>query len=138
MRLGRWLRLVGMDVANPEEANDMSLLLQAKQEKRTLITRDKRLAELCKNAGVDCVLINSNRLHDQLKETARTGIKLRLNPHRCTICNGILKEAVKQTNCQFPVQEKIWECQSCGKLYWAGSHWKKIEETLKKIGSGKD
>jgi uncharacterized protein len=69
---------------------------------------------------------------------ARTGIKLRLNPQRCTICNGILREAVKQTNCQFPAQEKIWECEGCGKLYWAGSHWKKIEETLKKIGSGED
>jgi uncharacterized protein with PIN domain len=51
MRLGRWLRLVGMDVANPEEANDMLLLLQAKREDRALITRDKRLATLCKSTS---------------------------------------------------------------------------------------
>jgi uncharacterized protein with PIN domain len=138
MRLGRWLRLVGMDVANPEEANDMFLLLQAKRENRALITRDRRLAALCKSAGVDCVLINSNKLHDQLKEMACAGVKLQLSPRRCTVCNGILREEVKRTNCQFPVQEKIWECEGCGKLYWAGSHWKKIEETLNKIGSGED
>lgn len=138
MRLGRWLRLVGMDVANPKEANDKTLLQKAKRENRVLITRDRRLAALCKTARVDCILINSNRLSDQMEEMACVGVKLQLNPRRCTICNGILRDAVRPTNGQFPVQEKIWECEDCKKLYWAGSHWKRIEETLEEIGSGED
>jgi uncharacterized protein with PIN domain len=139
LRLGRWLRLVGLDVANPEESDDRKLVQKAKKENRALITRDHRLAEICKSAGVECILINSNRLHDQMKEMARYGIKLQLNPQRCTICNGILRETAKQTTCEnspFSIREKTWECEDCGKLYWEGSHWKKMEENLNKIGSG--
>jgi uncharacterized protein with PIN domain len=141
LRLGRWLRLVGQDVANPEEADDTKLLQKARLENRILITRDRNLAELCRSVGVDCILINSNGLHDQMKEMARIGIKLQLNPQRCTICNGTLMEAVKGTNSEnghFSNLEKMWECEACGKLYWAGSHWKKMEETLSKIDSAED
>ena len=24
----------------------------------------------------------------------------------------------------------LWRCKSCGKLYWEGSHWKKIKERM--------
>jgi uncharacterized protein len=140
LRLGRWLRLVGKDVANAGEADDRTLVQRSRLENRTLITRDRNLAELCRIAGVDCILVNSNRLHDQMKEMARIGIKLQLNPQRCTICNGTLREAVRwidNENGHFPNMEKTWECEDCGKLYWAGSHWKKIEEILEKICSGK-
>ena len=139
LRLGRWLRLVGLDVANPGEANDKKLLQKSGQENRTLITRDRNLAELCKTAGVNCIFIKSNRLYDQMREMARIGIKLQLNPQKCTICNGTLRETIKQINSEnshFSNLEKTWECEECGKLYWAGSHWKKMEEILDKIGSG--
>src|SRR5512137_1135752 len=58
LRLGRWLRLVGLDVANPEESEDRKLLHKAKKENRALITRDRSLAKMCKSAGVECILIN--------------------------------------------------------------------------------
>ena len=75
-----------------------------------------------------------------MKEMARIGIKPQLNPQRCTICNGTLREAVKcldNENGHLPNIRRTWECEDCGKLYWAGSHWKKIEEILEKICSGK-
>ena len=49
MRLGRWLRLLGQDVANPEGSSDDELLSQARKENRTIITRDR---ELFRPAGV--------------------------------------------------------------------------------------
>ncbi len=91
LRLGRWLRLMGQDVANPEESgSDIGLLQKAKTEKRTLITRDKRLADACRAAGVDCILIKASRLEEQLGEMAEFGIPLQLDPQRCTLCNGPL------------------------------------------------
>ena len=140
LRLGRWLRLVGKDVANAGEVDDRELVQKSRLENRTLITRDRDLAELCRISGVDCILINSNGLNDQMKEMARIGIKLQLNPQRCTICNGTLREPVKcidNENGHLQNIKKTWECEDCGKLYWAGSHWKKIEEILEKICSGK-
>jgi uncharacterized protein with PIN domain len=32
IRLGRWLRMVGLDVANPERSDDKELLVRAKAE----------------------------------------------------------------------------------------------------------
>ena len=51
MRLGRWLRLLGQDVAHPKGESDDELLLQAKKESRTIITRDKGLFQACPGAG---------------------------------------------------------------------------------------
>jgi uncharacterized protein with PIN domain len=136
MSLGRWLRLVGMDVANPEEADDPELMIKARRENRVLITRDKRLAENCRTAGVKCILIQSTSPLGQLNEMAKKGVKMELDPQRCTVCNGPLR-AVRGADDQ-SLHERTWECLVCGKLYWAGSHWKKIEDTLKQIRSEKD
>ncbi len=130
LRLGRWLRLLGQDVANPNGEDDKELLKRAKQENRTLITRDKRLAEFCSSAGASCVLIKSARLEGQLEEMAKLGIPLDLNPTRCTICNSPLRKVE-------PSEKEMWICEGCGKLYWQGSHWKRIAETLKDLRSDK-
>lgn len=130
LRLGRWLRLLGQDVANPDGFDDKDLLKIALQENRTLITRDKRLADSCENAGVSCMLIKSDKLEEQLEEMAELGIILDLNPIRCTICNSPLSKIE-------PSEKETWICEGCGKLYWHGSHWERIAETLKKLRSSK-
>jgi len=126
MRLGRWLRLLGQDVANPESNSDNELLLQAKKESRTIITRDKGLFQACPGADVQCVLIQSSAISDQLLEMADAGVPLRLDPQRCTLCNGLLVEIEK-------LGMKKWQCQSCQKIYWEGGHWKKMERMLQAI-----
>jgi uncharacterized protein with PIN domain len=140
-RLGRWLRLVGNDVANPGGADDPELKVWAKQENRILLTRDKRLYESCKTTGVECMIIKSASLIGQLKEMAMAGVNMELNPQRCTICNGALGEVAKAAangaKCQ-PSMERTWRCEGCGKLCWPGSHWRRIEDTLKKVRSEKD
>jgi uncharacterized protein with PIN domain len=134
MSLGRWLRMLGTDTANPDGTGDPALLLKAKKEKRVLLTRDRRLAEECKTAGVECILIESTSLQVQLKDMAKAGVKMELDPKRCTICNSHLRETgLRKGEMQSASREKTWECQGCGKLYWSGSHWNRIEETLKKV-----
>ncbi len=134
MRLGRWLRLIGMDVSNPGPADDQELLARARNENRTLITRDKRLAEDCRRAGVECVLIRSTDLLGQLNEMAKAGVKMELKPRRCTVCNGPLRVVAGCGGNSSP-NKGTWECEVCGKLYWAGSHWKRIEDILKQVRS---
>jgi uncharacterized protein len=131
MRLGRWLRLLGQDVACPTGERDEDLQLQAKQERRTIITRDKRLFQTGSSAGVSCLLILSSRISDQLIEMAEAGVPLRLDPQRCTLCNGRLEEV------EMP-GIKRWQCQTCKKLYWEGGHWRKMESMLQSIRSQKD
>jgi uncharacterized protein with PIN domain len=126
MRLGRWLRLLGQDVANPQGGSDDELLLQAKKESRTIITRDKGLSQACPSAGVQCLLIRSSAISDQLLEMAEAGVVLRLDPQRCTLCNGLLEEMEM-------LGMKRWQCRTCKKLYWEGGHWQKMERMLQAI-----
>jgi len=126
MRLGRWLRLLGQDVALPVGEKDDELLLQAKEECRTIITRDRELFQACRGAGASCLLIRSSKIADQLSEMAKAGVPLRLDLQRCTLCNGILEEI------EMPGMKR-WQCPACKKLYWEGGHRRKMEEMLEGI-----
>ena len=126
LRLGRWLRLLGQDVANPDATNDADLLGQANREKRIVITRDKRLAKTCQSQKRECILIRSSKIPEQLREMAQRGIQLELNPQRCTICNCTLDEVESR-------EKRTWICTGCKRLYWEGSHWKKMEKMLESI-----
>jgi uncharacterized protein with PIN domain len=132
LRLGRWLRLLGQDVANPIQTSDLAqdkdLLRQAKREKRTLITRDRKLAGSCRNQKVKCILIKSALVPEQIMEMASIGIPLELNPQRCTLCNCPLQKV----EC---MARMTWKCTGCKKLYWEGSHWNKMKKMLDTIAS---
>ncbi len=123
LRLGRWLRLLGQDAANPENDSDEALLSQAKREDRILITRDKRLFSSCPAAGVEGILIHSSRISEQILEMAQRGVALKIDPQRCTLCNHPLMEAEGR-------EGELWICPSCHRPYWQGGHWKNMEETL--------
>jgi len=140
LRLGRWLRLMGQDVASPKGCSDEEILQKAKVEKRTLLTRDKRLATECLGSGVKCILIKSSRIDEQIEEMAKRGIPLRLDPKRCTICNGLLQEVELSHEIASiePSEKKLWRCSECQKLYWKGSHWRKIKMKLDDIASRMD
>ena len=131
MRLGRWLRLLGQDVANPEGDSDEELLCQAKKECRTIITRDRGLFQAAPGAGASCLLIQSSKISDQLLEMAKAGVPLRLDPRRCTVCNGPLQETEISGM-------KKWQCCACKKFYWEGGHWQKMENMLQAIRSQRE
>lgn len=131
MRLGRWLRLLGQDVANPKDASDDRLLLQARNERRTIITRDRGLFLAAPAAGASCLLIRSSNISDQLLEMAEAGVPLRLDPRRCTLCNGRLQE-VKTSG----IERR--QCSVCKKFYWEGGHWQKMESMLQAIRSQRE
>lgn len=154
LRLGRWLRMMGQDVANPDGAADSELRQRARAENRTLITRDRRLAEACMSAGAKCILVKSSELEDQLAEMAEQGISLRLDPVRCTLCNSPLERLENPTQDiagreGLPERSPLaggkeesddrarWKCKGCGKLYWEGAHWKRMKEILEEVISRK-
>lgn len=134
MRLGRWLRLLGQDVAIPAGERDGALLCQAKAERRTIITRDRGLFQAARGRGLSCLLINSSKLSDQLAETAQVGLPLLLDPQRCTMCNGPLDVVDEVAEGEMPGRKR-WRCRSCRKLYWVGGHWQKMESMLEEIRS---
>ena len=137
IRLGRWLRLAGYDVSNPGGADDPELLRLALSDGRTLVTRDKGLAEACARAGASCILIRSDDLEDQMREISGAGIELEMNPRLCTICNGPLCEVDESQVPPHLEGGAAWRCQRCGRVYWNGSHWKRIRERFEELRGNK-
>ena len=131
--LARWLRFMGYDTAYPEPGPDGTLIDQARAEGRILLTRDRELAARVRGA----VPIRSDDLEEQIREAAAV-LRLRLvDPlSRCSICNQILV-TVDMAAIRDIVPEGVlsrhhefWQCPSCRRVYWQGTHWTKMVERL--------
>ena len=134
--LATYLRMCGYDAAyalddgRATEADD-ELLRSAREEDRTLLTRDVELAD---RAGDRGYLLHSREVEDQLRTLREAGLTLELaaRPTRCGRCNGPLEpfpeDAARPDHA--PEDRPLWRCRDCGQAFWKGSHWVRVRETL--------
>ncbi len=142
-RLGRWLRAAGYDtaIARPGE-EDRALVAQANMEQRLLLTRDRHLARF-RNGQGRVLLLQSNSLTAEVAElSARLAIDwLRRPLSRCLECNTRLIPATAAQQQQLPegalrLSPAAWYCPHCDKLYWEGSHVRRMRHTLDNFAHG--
>jgi uncharacterized protein with PIN domain len=134
-RLARLLRAAGYDTALAAEgAPDEALLAQAEREGRLLLTRDRRLAD---RAGALGVRVVGESATDQARALAdHLPIDWLNAPFtRCVMDNAELSEATPVEIAQMPPQAQALpgpfrRCPVCGRLYWPGSHVKRMAERL--------
>ena len=62
--MAKWLRILGYDAKYVKNMEDEEIARIAREEKRILLTRDKKLASKCKNS----VYLENNGLREQLKK----------------------------------------------------------------------
>ncbi|XGI83438.1 Mut7-C RNAse domain-containing protein [Halorutilales archaeon Cl-col2-1] len=136
-KLTTYLRMVGHDTVYALEIDaedDDSIRRHLSDDDRTLLTRDIQLSESVSPS----VLIESRDIEDQLREVYETGIELELDePERCSVCNSVVEETgeTPDRDCVPSEVETVWRCTGCGKLYWKGSHWDDVSETLERVKS---
>jgi uncharacterized protein with PIN domain len=137
--LARWLRMMGHDVEFPAILDDDKLMVLAKKENRILLTRDLELYKRSAARGIDVFYVEGKTEAERLAALAkRFGIELEidLSVSRCPKCNTPIHEVPKEKIAgkveenTFAHYDEFWECPKCGKVYWQGSHWPKIRETL--------
>ncbi len=126
-RLAKRLRLLGFDVSYDPASKDNDILRTALEQDRLILTRDRGLAArpLAKGA----IMIESDALDDQVDQvTAIAAIPDAQALTRCSACNGLL-EAIPRDEVRDLVPDHVFvgtdrflRCQSCGKVYWKGSH----------------
>lgn len=134
--LARWLRILGYDTLYYPDMDDDEFHRKAKETDRILVTRDRELSIRAKN-DVQALLIESDETISQLREMV-AAYELDTLPKntRCPRCNGVLEEKEKQLLRDlvpaesYEVFDRFWQCSSCCAVYWRGSHWTKITETL--------
>ena len=129
-RLAKWLRAIGYDAIYLEEKVKIpELLALATTEKRTILTRLKRLQG---HKGTPVIVVASDRVKDQMGELKRAlGIRPTKNRffERCILCNVLVqpvsKEKVKGKvpPYVFETQTSFSRCPSCKRIYWAATHY---------------
>jgi uncharacterized protein len=143
-KLARWLRILGQDTIYPDFTDDGRILEFAKQEKRTLLTQDVELAMRAKKKGVGALLVPRDVEVEAQVEFVFRACSLRINfPEGtlCPQCNGKLEVAGREKvegnenvpNGALERNFSFWLCESCKKVYWQGSHWKRIKKSVERI-----
>lgn len=136
--LARWLRILGYDAELDTVSSDEALATRAAKEGRWLLTRDRALAA----RGPRTMLVRSEALEDQLVEVL-SRLELRPEPEsfgtRCTECNGVVRPVERETVRDL-VPAFVWKtasemrrCESCGKVYWRGTHVRRIEDRVRRV-----
>lgn len=139
--LARWLRMLGHDVDYNSERNDDDLLKVASYEKRTLLTRDEQLYGRARLRTISAFLVPGEKESKRLAFLANAiGISLEVNmaETRCPRCGATLRQTAKaEIAGKIPAKsvqlyDQYWRCENrdCEKVYWVGSHWKQIHQTL--------
>lgn len=137
-RLARLLRAAGYDTRLARDGqSDAELLRIARAENRVLVTRDKPLAAA---AHPRAVLVEGRGAYAEAESLAAVlPIDWRLAPFsRCLVDNAPLREADAAELARMPQQTRdlpgpFRACPACGRVYWPGSHVKRLGERLAQL-----
>jgi uncharacterized protein with PIN domain len=135
-KLVRDLRLLGIDVLYDNHASDAQLIATATSEDRALLTRDRRLL-------MHAIVQHGYCPRSQIAEEQTLEVIRRFNlarmivPYtRCLRCNGTLARVEKREIIHElePLTRIYYEdfrrCTECGKIYWSGSHFGKLQNRI--------
>jgi uncharacterized protein with PIN domain len=136
--LARWLRAAGYDAAlAPPSAPDRSLIDQARAEDRVLVSRDRGL--IGEAQGLQTVLLPDGSLDEQAAALGRAlGLDWRPAPFtRCMMDNEPLRPATVWEIAAMPETSRrlpgpFRACPRCGRLFWPGSHVRRMSERLER------
>lgn len=140
--LARRLRLLGFDTLLATDGADRELAAIAAGQDRILLTRDR---ELLKHRQVRRGrFLRAQAPQAQLDEVAER-YSLRGSEHpfsRCLECNALLEPVPRaEVLASLPHavaagQEDFRRCSGCGRVYWPGSHWRRLSAVVAAFRAG--
>ena len=140
--LARYLRLLGFDTLYRNDYRDATLARISANEGRTLLTRDRGL--LMRRIVTHAYFVRADDPRRQVEEVcARLDLYGLIEPFsRCSHCNGLLQQVDKaQIADQLAPKtrryyQRFLQCQDCGQIYWAGSHFKHLQRFVDSVRNG--
>ena len=132
--LARRMRLLGLDTAYRNDADDPELVAQGAAERRVVLTQDRGL--LRRRALVAGAYVRGSHVDDQLRDVLD-----RFDPpvrpwSRCPACNGplvpaeldevrhLLQPGTRRSYTRFA------RCLDCGRPYWRGAHADRLDAII--------
>jgi uncharacterized protein len=134
--LARFLRMLGFDTLHDNNYADADIRRIAEREKRIVLTRDRELLK-CREIERGAY-VHARKAEAQLREVAeRFALAPLARPFTlCLVCNvelypvgkdGIARLLPDQVR---KVQTKFMRCDKCRRIYWPGSHYKRMRAAL--------
>jgi uncharacterized protein with PIN domain len=134
--LARLLRLAGFDTLFENDYADDVLVSLAIDQGRIILSRDRELLKRRKiTHGCYVRALNPSLQFSEIVE--RLELNSRMRPFsRCLVCNGSLHPIRKASVIdRLPPavalhHEEFSGCDGCGRIYWAGSHWRRMRAII--------
>ena len=141
--IAKKLQLLGFDSEYVSDIDDSKLIEKAKNENRTIISRDHNLVDRAKKNKISSVYITKENEIEQFLEILETTHlqfdEISGDSARCTKCNSPtsqinkleIENKIPQGILEF--HDKFWKCDECDQIYWEGTHIKNLQEFVHKI-----
>lgn len=141
-RLAAYLRMLGFDVVYGSCSGDRELVRTSSQQQRILLTRDRGL--LKHSAVTHGYFVRQTDSRRQIAEiVARFDLARSVRPFtRCMVCNESLTRISKeQVQTVLPSRaatsfEEFYQCPQCGRTYWKGSHYRRMQQWVNELVHG--
>ncbi len=139
-RLARYLRMAGFDSQSPDDSDDGAIVEQSLREESTVLTRDRGLL---KRARLERgYWLRASKPRDQLMEVIRVfQLEREIRPFsRCLVCNSPVRPVKRECVIgRLPprvllTQGPFTRCGGCGRIYWPGSHFRRMQRFLESLG----
>ena len=138
-KLARYLRMFGFDTLYETDYKDSRIVKIAQAQNRIILTRDVSILKI--KSVTHGYWIRSQHPVEQLTEVIRRfDLNSNIKPFsRCTVCNGIVEKVEKESviNKLQPktklYYEDFYQCKSCKKVYWKGSHYDKMKNFIESV-----
>jgi uncharacterized protein with PIN domain len=141
-RLAAYLRMLGFDAVYSNSSGDAELSRISSVERRVLLTRDRGL--LKRSAATHGYLVRQDGSRQLLAEIIeRFDLARAVRPFtRCMKCNSPLADVPKEeVQALLPPRvacscEEFRRCPHCQKVYWKGSHYRRMAEWVRELTEG--
>ncbi|RKT90084.1 hypothetical protein SAMN05421805_11486 [Saccharopolyspora antimicrobica] len=134
-KLARRLRLVGVDAAYRNDADDDELIAAAEREHRVLLTQDRGLLQ--RRALWAGAYVRGSDPARQLVDVVERFAPPLAPWTRCTACNGPLIPVSKE-DVQAEIEpgtrrhyDEYARCRDCERVHWRGAHSRRIDAIIR-------
>ena len=140
-KLARYLRVGGFDTLFDKGIDNSRLIQISLDEKRHILTRDRRLIE--RRLVRYYFLVNDDRWQNQIKAVIEHfGLSFGLSRlfTRCLEDNTLIEKVDKKDverlvfSYTYEHHSEFFRCPACGRIYWSGSHIEVMLDRLKDAG----
>jgi uncharacterized protein with PIN domain/sulfur carrier protein ThiS len=142
--LARFLRMLGFDTVHHNGITDVEIRKLAHEDGRLALSRDRELLK-CRDVVSGCY-VHAKKPEAQLREVAdRFALAAHARPFTlCLACNLSLQPVDKPLIAsRLPervaaTQDRFMRCPGCDRVYWPGSHYRRMQAVLGRLVPGSE